>query len=174
MKQIRIITTIFIATVFSMLMINSCEVFNPTYEEFELYGTWNVDDFSIDVDISGDNTAKVLAARALVGAFKGKLEDEMNDQIDSLGGSITFNDDNTYILGLMEEADTGTWYFNEEENAISLTAEEAVIDELNIERLTDKKLIISWISDEEELVSDSTDDNFIVQVTIEAVFLREE
>ncbi len=173
MKKIRFLSTIFLAVTFSLLMLNSCEIFNPTYEEYELYGTWNIEDFSIDVDITGDNFVQVMAARALVAAFKGKLEEEIDHQIDSLGSSLTFNDDNTYILSLMEDADTGTWYYNEEANSISLTAEGATIDELNIERLTDEKLIISWISEQEELESDSTD-SFFVQVTIEAVFLKEE
>ena len=174
MKKLRILTAIFLTATFSLLMFNSCEVFNPIYEEFELYGTWNIDDLSVDIDITGDNFGQVLAARALVAAFKGKVEDEMNDQIDSLGGQITFNEDYTYILGLMEESDTGTWYFNQDESSIALNAEEAFIDELNIEKLNDEKLILSWISDIEEFETDSTDDDFFVQVTIEAVFLREE
>ena len=155
------------------MLVNSCEIFNPTYEEYELYGTWNIEDLSIDADISGDNFLQVLAARVLVASFKGKLDDELQKSIDSLGGSITFNENNTYYLGLFEENDTGTWFFNEEENTISLTAEETSIDFLNIEKLNSDQLIISWISEEGEFENDSTNESFSAQITIEAFFRRE-
>ena len=174
MKKIRILTTIFITAAFSLLMINSCEIFNPTYEEFELYGTWDIEDFSIDIDISGDNFLQVIAARVLIAAFKDELDEEIANQIDSLGGSLTFNEDLTYNLALMEEADTGTWFFNDEENTISLTAEASSIDELNIEKLSADQLIVSWISEAEEFESDSTGESFSVQIEIEAVFRKDQ
>lgn len=173
MKKIRILTTIFIISGFSLMMINSCEIFTPNYEEFELYGTWDLEDISIDVDISGDNFLQVLGARVLLAAFKDELDKEMEQQLDSLGGSITFNDDLTFYLALMEDVDTGTWAFNMEDNTITLTAEETALDQLNIEKLNSKDLILSWISEETEFESDSTDDKFSVQATIEAVFNKE-
>lgn len=160
--------------VFSLLMINSCEVFNPTYEEYELYGTWSIQDFSLDIDVSGDNFLQVMAVRALISAAKVKFQDELEEQMDSVEGSVTFNEDYTYYLTLFEDADTGTWHFNEDENSISLTAEETTIDYLNIEKLNAEQLIISWISEPEEFESDSTEESITIQVTIEAVFNREE
>ncbi len=173
MKNLKVITSLFIVITFSLLLINSCEVFSPNYEEFELYGTWNIEDVNIDMDVSGDNFLQVLAARLLIASFKGKLDDELQNSIDSTGGSITFNDDNTYHLGLFEENDTGTWFFDEEENSISLTAEETSIDYLNIEKLNDDQLILSWISEEGEFEDDSTNESFTAKVTIEAVFRKE-
>jgi hypothetical protein len=173
MKRIRFLSTLFIISAFSMMITNSCEIFTPSYEEFELYGTWNIDDISVDVDISGDNKVQVLAAKLLIAVFKDELNEEMEHQIDSLGGTITFNPDLSFYIALMEDQDTGSWYFNEEENTITLAADETSLDELNIERLNKSNLILSWISEEGDFETDSTGDAFTAQVTIEAVFSKE-
>ncbi len=173
MKRIRFVTTLFIISAFSLMLINSCEIFTPSYEEFELYGTWNIDDISVDVDISGDNRVQVLAAKLLVAVFKDELNEEMENQIDSLGGTITFNSDLTFYIALMEDQDTGSWHFNEEENTITLAADETSLDELSIEKLNKSNLILSWISEEADFESDSTDETFSAQVIIEAVFSKE-
>lgn len=174
MKRIRILTSLFIISTFSLMMFYSCELFTPTYEEFELYGTWDIEKISIDVDIEGDNLLIVLAARALVASYKDELDEEMQHQLDSLGGQIIFNEDNTYHLAILEDADTGTWAYNVEDNTISLTAGETTIDQLNIEKLNSSDMILSWISKEAELESDSTNERFTAQVTIEAFFKRTE
>ena len=63
--------------------------------------------------------------------------------------------------------------YNMEDNTITLTAEETSLDELNIEKLNSSDLILSWISDEAEFESDTTDETFSAQVTIEAFFKKE-
>lgn len=151
----------------------SCQVFR-SYDEIDLYGIWQIEQVSVDIDVEGDNLVQVLTARAFIRLATDEMNDEMNHRIDSAGGSMTFNDDHTFYLDFLDDHSAGTWYFNEEDRSISLTADSLSMNNLNIEKLTSETLIITWLSNKTELDSDEPDeDNFSVQVTIEAVFGRE-
>ncbi len=156
-----------------VILINSCEIFDGKIDEIDIYGTWNIENVYVNIKVEGDNFFQLLLFRQLARIAENKINDEMNNEIDSIGGSLTFNDDYTYQIALFEDADTGTWYYDEDVNAISLTAEETSLDSLTIEKLNSEALIISWISDSQEFETDSTDAKMSAQIKIEAHFEKE-
>ena len=167
----RIVAILFLST----LLFHGCSLFNPPIEIVDIYGTWEMEKVSVDIDVSGDNLAQVLAFRSLASIARVALNNELEKQLDSLGATMTFYDNLTYEIALFEEAEGGSWYFDEDENVLTLLTDSLSLDQLNIEKLNQRSLIINWISEEETLqISDTTDQELTVQVFIEAVLGRVE
>lgn len=174
MKTRNAFNRIFAILGISILLFHGCEIFDPSIDIIDLYGTWNMEKVSVDIDVEGDNLAQVLAFRSLAGLAKGTLNRELNNQLDSLGATMTFNQDNTFQITLFDESDTGTYILDEEEEALLLTADTLSLDVLNVERLNNRTLILSWISEQETLeMSDTSDAELQIQVIIEAVLGRQ-
>ena len=174
MKTLHAFPRIILVCIASAFLFYACELFAPL-DEVDLIGTWDMDKVSVDVDVSGDNLAQVLAFRALVGLVKGELNDEMNDQLDSLGATMTFNTDNTFEIALFDDSGTGTYIFNTDDRLLTLASDSLTLDELNVERLNSRTLNISWVSEKATMdISDTTDSELTVQVIIEAWLSRVE
>ncbi len=173
MNNLKLLPKRVIALALLMILINSCEIFDGNIDEIDIYGTWNIENVYVNIKVEGDNFFQLLLFRQLARIAENKINDEMNNEIDSIGGSLTFNNDYTFQIALFEDADTGTWHYDEEGNTISLTAEETSFDSLTIEKLNSEDLIISWISDREEFETDSTGTEMSAQIKIEAHFEKE-
>lgn len=169
MKALRIIPRIMLVCIASACIFWSCDLFEPALDEVDLYGTWTMDEVSVDVDVSGDNFFQVLALRSLIAIAKDELNDQMNDELDSLGATMTFNADQTFVIALFDESDTGTYVFDTEARMLTLVADSLSVDEFNVEKLNAESLNITWISAEESMeISDTTDAEITVQVILEA------
>ena len=84
----------------SVVLFHGCEILDFSIDIVDIYGSWIMEDISVDIDVNGDNFAQVVAFRSLAGIAKGALNKELDKQLDSIGASMTFNEDMTFDIVL--------------------------------------------------------------------------
>jgi len=114
--------------------------------EADLYGTWSIDDYVIDLQVAGVNINSFLEHSM------GIVPEEAQSKVDSLmmlinanhNGTISFNTDNSYTAAYEDEAsDSGTWTLFLEQGRLEMRSEITNrLQMLKIESLTESSLVI--------------------------------
>jgi len=151
MRKLFVNPFIVLTLIASFLLVNSCEK-SVEVVEADLIGTWDIGQASIDIKVGPLSLFDALmtsvpgmgqvAAEALV--------DELTSEfLDIGGGTVTFNEDYSYMMIQSELEESGTWSLEGDKLYLTITGETMDDDPLSIESMNSSAAIIAWEEEQE-------------------------
>jgi hypothetical protein len=145
MRKSFVKPVILLTLIASLLFVSSCEK-SVEVVEADLIGTWDIGQASVDIKVGPISLLKFLtsalpipleeaAAREIVAQYAAKF-------LEIGGGTVTFNEDYSYMIIQSELEEDGTWEL--EGDKLYLSGETLVVDPLNVESLNSSAAIVAW------------------------------
>jgi len=133
----------------------------------DLTGTWTVASASIDATIDGTDIVEwFVDVLGLTEAEAEQFGELFTDGLDEgfVGGTLTFNSDNTYEANFDGDSESGTWSRSGDQLTITSGGEESVT---TIKTLTSSNLTIEFDETEtEDIDEDGTTEEFRITFTL--------
>ncbi len=136
--------------------------------EADLIGTWDIGQASVDIKVGPISLFKYLTSTLPFGeeAAQEIVDDYTSEYVEIGGGTITFNEDYSYLMLQYEHEESGTWELEEDKLYMTLTGETQDDDPLNVESLTSSAALVAWEEDQEISLGEEIPD-FTATIIIE-------
>ncbi len=167
MRKLFVNHVILLTLIASVLLVSSCETKEEIHEA-DLIGTWDIGQASVDIKVGPISLFDFLISTLQFGE---KAAQELVDQytsefIEIGGGTITFNEDYSYMMLQSELEESGTWELEEDKLYMTIIGETQDDDPLSVESLNSSAAIVAW--EEEQEISPGEDMNdFTATIIIE-------
>jgi len=166
MRKLFVNPVIVLALVASMFFVSSCET-EVDFSQEDLIGTWDMGETSVDMKVGPVSLKQAIkvALPALPDQAIDLLIDELMAEFGDLGGgTITFNEDNSYSLIQGDDpSEQGTWELEGDKLHMTIVGE-TPDDPLIVRSLNSSAAIVAWEEQEEIELEGQT---FNVTVVIE-------
>jgi len=167
MRKSLVNPVILLSLIVSMLLVSSCEK-SPEVVEADLIGTWDIGQASVDIKVGPLSLFDFLISSLQFGQEAAhELVDQLTSEfIEIGGGTITFNEDYSYLMLKSELEEAGTWKLEGEKLFMTITGETLDDDPLNVESLNSAAAIVAW-EEEQEIALGEGMPNFTATIIIE-------
>jgi hypothetical protein len=148
-RKLFVNNVILLTLVASVILVSSCEKKEEIIEA-DLIGTWDIGQASIDIKVGTLSFYDFLISSLQFGqeAAQELIDQYTSEFIEVGGGTITFNEDYSYLLHQSELEESGTWNLEGDKLYLTITGETQDDDPLNVKSLNSSDALVAW---EEEL-----------------------
>ncbi len=167
MRKLFVNHVILLTLIASMLLVSSCNMKEEIHEA-DLIGTWDIGQASVDIKVGPLSLFDFLISTLQFGqeAAQELVDDYTSEYVEIGGGTITFNEDYSYLMLQYEHEESGTWELEEDKLYMTLTGETQDDDPLNVESLTSSAALVAWEEDQEISLGEEIPD-FTATIIIE-------
>jgi hypothetical protein len=166
-RKLFVNNVILLTLVASVLLVSSCEKKEEIHEA-DLIGTWDIGQASVDIKVGPISLFDFLISTLQFGqeAAQELVDQYTSEFIEIGGGTVTFNEDYSYLMHQSELEESGTWKLEEYMLYMTLTGETLDDDPLSVESLNSSAALVAWEEEKEiSLGEDMTD--FTATIIIE-------
>jgi len=167
MKKSILNPVILLTLIASLVFVSSCDMKEDIIEA-DLIGTWDIGQASVDIKVGPISLFKYLTSTLPFGeeAAQELVDQYTSEFVEIGGGTITFNEDYSYMMLQYELEESGTWELEEDKLYMTITGETQDDDPLSVESLSSSAALIAW--EEEQEISLGEDMNeFTATIIIE-------
>jgi len=167
MKKSILNPVILLTLIASLVFVSSCDMKEDIIEA-DLIGTWDIGQASVDIKVGPISLFKYLTSTLPFGeeAAQELVDQYTSEFVEIGGGTITFNEDYSYMMLQYELEESGTWELEEDKLYMTITGETQDDDPLSVESLSSSSALIAW--EEEQEISLGEDMNeFTATIIIE-------
>ncbi len=167
MRKLFVNHVILLTLITSVLLVSSCNMKEEIHEA-DLIGTWDIGQASVDIKVGPLSLFDFLISTLQFGqeAAQELVDDYTSEYVEIGGGTITFNEDYSYLMLQYEHEESGTWELEEDKLYMTLTGETQDDDPLNVESLTSSAALVAWEEDQEISLGEEIPD-FTATIIIE-------
>ena len=168
MRKLFVKPVILLTLIASMLLVSSCEK-SVEVVEADLIGTWDIGQASVDIKVGPLSLFNFLIST--VPQLGQEAAQELVDQLTSEfleigGGTVTFNEDYSYVMIQSELEEAGTWKLEGDKLYLTITGETLDDDPLSIESMNSSAAIVAWEENQEVALGEGMP-NFTATIIIE-------
>ena len=167
MKKSILNPVILLTLVASLVFVSSCDMKEDIIEA-DLIGTWDIGQASVDIKVGPISLFKYLTSTLPFGeeAAQELVDQYTSEFVEIGGGTITFNEDYSYLMYQSEFEESGTWNLEGDKLYMTITGETEDDDPLSVESLSSSAALVAW--EEEQEISLGEDMNeFTATIIIE-------
>ena len=141
---------ILLTLIASVLLVSSCDTKEEIHEA-DLIGTWDIGQASVDIKVGPISLFKYLTSTLPFGeeAAQELVDQYTSEFLEIGGGTITFNEDYSYLKHQFELEEAGTWKLEGNKLFMTITGETLDDDPLNVESLSSSSAIVAWEENKE-------------------------
>ncbi len=167
MRKLFVNNVILLTLITSVLLVSSCEKKEEIFEA-DLIGTWDIGQASVDIKVGPLSLFDFLISTLQFGqeAAQELVDQYTSEFIEIGGGTITFNEDYSFLMHQSELEENGTWSLEGDKLYMTITGETQDDDPLSVESLNSSAAIIAW-EEEQEIGIGEGDNNFTATIIIE-------
>jgi hypothetical protein len=167
MRKLFVNPVILLTLIASFVFVSSCEKSEEIFEA-DLIGTWDIGQASVDIKVGPLSLFDFLISTLQFGqeAAQELVDQYTSEFIEIGGGTITFNEDYSYLMHQSELEENGTWSLEGDKLYMTITGETQDDDPLSVESLNSSAAIIAW-EEEQEIGIGEGDNNFTATIIIE-------
>jgi len=149
MRKSFVNPVILLTLVASLLFVSSCEKSEEIIEA-DLIGTWDIGQASVDIKVGPLSLFDFLISTLQFGqeAAQELVDQYTSEFIEIGGGTITFNEDYSYLMLKADLEESGAWELEGNKLYMTITGETQDDDPLSVESLNSSAAIVVW---EEEM-----------------------
>jgi len=159
MRKLFVNHVILLTLITSVLLVSSCDTKEDIHEA-DLIGTWDIGQASVDIKVGPISLFDFLISTLQFGqeAAQELVDEYTSEFVEIGGGTITFNEDYSYLMQQYELEESGTWELEEDMLYMTITGETQDDDPLNVESLNSSAALVAWEEEQEISLGDSMDD----------------
>ncbi len=167
MRKLFVNPVILLTLIASFVFVSSCEKSEEIFEA-DLIGTWDIGQASVDIKVGPLSLFDFLISTLQFGqeAAQELVDQYTSEFIEIGGGTITFNEDYSYLMHQSELEESGTWSLEGDKLYMTITGETQDDDPLSVESLNSSAALIAW-EEEQEIGIGEGDNNFTATIIIE-------
>jgi hypothetical protein len=167
MRKLFVNNVILLTLVASVLLVSSCEKKEEIFEA-DLIGTWDIGQASVDIKVGPISLFDFLISTLQFGqeAAQELVDQYTSEYIEIGGGTITFNEDYSYMMLQYELEESGTWELEEDILYMTITGETQDDNPLNVESLNSSAALVAWEEEQEISLGEDMND-FTATIIIE-------
>jgi hypothetical protein len=167
MRKLFVNHVILLTLIASVLLVSSCETKEEIYEA-DLIGTWDIGQASVDIKVGPISLFYFLISTLQFGkeAAQELVDQYTSEFIEIGGGTVTFNEDYSYMMLQSELEKSGTWKLEEYKLYLTITGETQDDDPLNVESLNSSAALVAWEEEQEISLGEDMND-FTATIFIE-------
>ncbi len=167
MKKSILNPVILLTLVASLVFVSSCDMKEDIIEA-DLIGTWDIGQASVDIKVGPISLFKYLTSTLPFGeeAAQELVDQYTSEFVEIGGGTITFNEDYSYMMLQYELEESGTWELEEDKLYMTITGETQDDDPLSVESLNSSSALIAW-EEEQEISLGEEMNEFTATIIIE-------
>ena len=167
MRKSFVKPVILLTLIASLILVNSCEQ-SVEVVEADLIGTWDIGQASVDIKVGPLSLFDFLISSLQFGQ---EAAEELVDQLTSEfieigGGTVTFNEDYSYVMIQSELEEAGIWKLEGDKLYLTITGETLDDDPLSIESMNSSAAIVAWEENQEIALGEGIP-NFTATIIIE-------
>jgi len=168
MKKLFVNPVIVLTLIASLFFVSSCtkeEKIDPA----DLIGTWDMGQVSVDVKVGPVSLLQFLKTTLMLGDQEAQaIVDQITSEFSDIGGgTITFNEDNSYEMVEGDLGELGTWEVEGDKLHMTAAGETPVDDPLIIRNLNSSAALVAWEEEVSMDVDEDGTDDFTATVVIE-------
>ncbi len=167
MRKLFVNNVILLTLAASVLLVSSCDKKEEIFEA-DLIGTWDIGQASVDIKVGPISLFDFLISTLQFGQEAAQeLVDQYTSEFTEIGGgTITFNEDYSYMMLQSQLEESGTWKLEEYMLYMTIAGETMDDDPLSVESLNSSAALVAWEEEQEiSLGEDMTD--FTATIIIE-------
>ena len=167
MRKSFVNPVILLTLIASLLFVSSCEKSEEIIEA-DLIGTWDIGQASVDIKVGPLSLFDFLISTLQFGqeAAQELVDQYTSEFIEIGGGTITFNEDYSYLMHQSELEESGTWSLEGNKLYLTITGETLDDDPLSVESLSSSAALVAW-EEEQEIGIGEGDNDFTATIIIE-------
>lgn len=167
MKKSILNPVILLTLIASLVFVSSCDMKEDIIEA-DLIGTWDIGQASVDIKVGPISLFKYLTSTLPFGeeAAQELVDQYTSEFVEIGGGTITFNEDYSYMMLQYELEESGTWELEEDKLYMTITGETQDDDPLSVESLSSSAALIAW-EEEQEISLGEEMNEFTATIIIE-------
>ena len=167
MRKLFVNPVIVLTLVASLFFVSSCEK-SVEVEEADLIGTWDIGQASVDIKVGPISLFDFLISTLQFGqeAAQELVDQYTSEFVEIGGGTVTFNEDYSYLMLQYELEENGTWKLEEDKLYMTITGETQDDNPLSVESLNSSAAIVAWEEEQEISLGEDMND-FTATIIIE-------
>ena len=167
MRKLFVNHVILLTLIASVLLVSSCDT-KEEIHEVDLIGTWDIGQASVDIKVGPISLFDFLISTLQFGqeAAQELVDQYTSEFVEIGGGTVTFNEDYSYLMLQYELEESGTWELAEDKLYMTITGETQDDNPLSVESLNSSAAIVAWEEEQEISLGEDMND-FTATIIIE-------
>ncbi|MCK5692034.1 MAG: hypothetical protein KAI08_04270 [Bacteroidales bacterium] len=167
MRNLFVNHVILLTLIASVLLVSSCDT-KEEIHEVDLIGTWDIGQASVDIKVGPISLFDFLISTLQFGqeAAQELVDQYTSEFVEIGGGTVTFNEDYSYLMLQYELEESGTWELEEDKLYMIITGETQDDNPLSVESLNSSAAIVAWEEEQEISLGEDMND-FTATIIIE-------
>ncbi|MBE9519087.1 MAG: hypothetical protein IMY68_10980 [Bacteroidetes bacterium] len=167
MRNLFVNHVILLTLIASVLLVSSCDT-KEEIHEVDLIGTWDIGQASVDIKVGPISLFDFLISTLQFGqeAAQELVDQYTSEFVEIGGGTVTFNEDYSYLMLQYELEESGTWELEEDKLYMIITGETQDDNPLSVESLNSSAAIVVWEEEQEISLGEDMND-FTATIIIE-------
>jgi len=167
MRKLFVNHLILLTLIASVLLVSSCDTKEEIHEA-DLIGTWDIGQASVDIKVGPLSLFDFLISTLQFGqeAAQELVDQYTSEFVEIGGGTVTFNEDYSYLMLQYELEENGTWKLEEDKLYMTITGETQDDNPLSVESLNSSAAIVAWEEEQEISLGEDMND-FTATIIIE-------
>ena len=167
MRKLFVNHVILLTLIASVLLVSSCDT-KEEIHEVDLIGTWDIGQASVDIKVGPISLFDFLISTLQFGqeAAQELVDQYTSEFVEIGGGTVTFNEDYSYLMLQYELEESGTWELEEDKLYMIITGETQDDNPLSVESLNSSAAIVAWEEEQEISLGEDMND-FTATIIIE-------
>ena len=167
MRNLFVNHVILLTLIASVLLVSSCDT-KEEIHEVDLIGTWDIGQASVDIKVGPISLFDFLISTLQFGqeAAQELVDQYTSEFVEIGGGTVTFNEDYSYLMLQYELEESGTWELAEDKLYMTITGETQDDNPLSVESLNSSAAIVAWEEEQEISLGEDMND-FTATIIIE-------